>query len=344
MDAQGLYTLIDQYHRLLLEEIKLKPIITHVIVCLIFVMVMSGCAPKTGTAPVITPMQTAILDGTTPAQATSVLSLTATPTKMPSGPTMVIKTLEGTSIPPIVLTQPTPQDTATLEPTVNEKNFPNALIQIITPGSMSQLASPFTVQASVFPGENGLVSMQLFGEDGRLIHDQLLKLSTADSGWSNLLEEVSFEIPSAGESAMLVITTTDQFGRRITQTATQIFLMQIGKSDINAFDFIKQPYIVQSLKDEAVISGGLVRVAGFAHSYNSNPIIIELLTESGGVLETQLVKLPRGSEKLNYVPFSADIPYDVGISTPVRMTIRQRSLLLPSIDNALASWTLTLKP
>ncbi|MRR29756.1 hypothetical protein EG834_05425, partial [bacterium] len=277
---------------------------------------------------------------TTPTQAPEELVATATSTSFNTGPTMVIKTLEGTSIPPIVLTQPTPEDTATLEPTVDEKNFPNALIQIIEPGSMSQLASPFTVQASVVPGAGRLVSMQLFGEDGRLIHDQLLRLSTADSGWSNLVEEIKFEIPSAGESAMLVISTHDEFDRPITQAATQIFLMQIGKSDINGYDFIKQPYIVKSFKDEAVISGGVVKVTGFAHSYNSNPLIIELLTESGGVMETQLVKLPRGSENLNYVPFSAEIPYDVGITTPVRMTIRQRSLLLPNIDNALASWSL----
>ena len=322
----------------------MKPIAAHTVLCLIFIMVLTGCASKNGTTQANDTLQTPTVEESTATLPSTEVAATATSTKMSTGPTMVIKTLEGTSIPPIVLTQPTPEDTATLEPTVDDKNFPNALIQIISPGSMSQLASPFTVQASVVPGSGHLVSMQLFGEDGRLIHDQLLKLSTAESGWSNLVEEIKFEIPSAGESAMLVISTHDEFDRPITQAATQVFLMQIGKSDINSYDFILQPYIVKSFKDEAVISGGVVHVTGFAHAYNSNPIIIELLTESGGVMETQLVKLPRGAEKLNYVPFIADIPYDVGITTPVRMTIRQRSLLLPNIDNALASWTLTLKP
>ncbi len=322
----------------------MKPITAHTVLCLIIIMVLTGCASKNGSTQVNAALLTPTVEESTATLASAEVAATATSTKMSTGPTMVIKTLEGTSIPPIVLTQPTPEDTATLEPTVDDKNFPNALIQIISPGSMSQLASPFTVQASVVPGAGRLVSMQLFGEDGRLIHDQLLKLSTAESGWSNLVEEIKFEIPSAGESAMLVVSTHDEFDRPITQAATQIFLMQIGKSDINSFDFILQPYIVKSFKDETVISGGVVHVTGFAHAYNSNPIIIELLTESGGVMETQIVKLPRGAEKLNYVPFTADIPYDVGITTPVRMTIRQRSLLLPNIDNALASWTLTLKP
>lgn len=327
-----------------MKEIQLKPIAAYTILCLVFLMVFTGCTSKTGTTEATILAQIPTIEATVTPQVTSAATAAATPTSVKTGPTMVIKTLEGTSIPPIVLTQATPEATATLEPTVNEKNFPDAKIQIINPGSLSQLASPFTVQASVFPGPDRLVSLQLIGEDGRLIHDQLLKLSTAESGWSNLIEEINFQIPSAGESAMLVLTTHDEFGRPVTQAVTQVFLMQIGKSDINSYDFIKQPYIVQSLKDEAVIKGGVVHVSGFAHSYNTNPLIIELLTESGGVMETQIVKLPRGSEKLNYVPFSADVPYDIGIDTPVRMTIRQRSLLLPNIDNALASWTLTLKP
>lgn len=288
--------------------------------------------------------QTATLEIMTPTQVLIEPTATSTPTQIAVGPTLIIKTLEGTSIPPIVLTQAVPLDTATLEPTPDEKNFPNALIQIIEPGSMSQLSSPFTVQASVFPGAGNLVSLQLIGEDGRLIHDQLLKLTTAESGWSNLLEEIKFEIPTAGESAMLVLTTNDEFGRRITQSATQVFLMQIGKSDINSYDFIKQPYFLYLPKAEAVIKGGVVHVLGYAHAYNSNPIIVELLTESGGVMETGIVKLPRNAETQSYVAFAADIPYNVDIPTPVRMIIRQRSLLLPSIDNALASWLLTLKP
>jgi hypothetical protein len=322
----------------------LKPITVYAVLCLVLLLTFTGCASKAATTEVIPTFQTSTLETITSNQVPIEPSATTTPTKNLGSPTLIIKTLEGTSIPPIVPTQVTPQDTATLEPTVVEKNFPDAQIQIITPGSLSQLSSPFTVQASVFPGAGNLVSLQLFGEDGSLIHDQLLKLSTAESGWSNLIEEIKFEIPSAGESALLVLTTTDEFGRRIAQAATQVFLMQIGKSDINGYDFIKQPYIVKSLKDEAVITGGVVHVEGFAHAYNSNPIIVELLTESGGVLETQIVKLPRGAEQLNYVPFSVDVPYDVGIPTPVRMTIRQRSILLPNIDNALASWLLTLKP
>lgn len=322
----------------------MKPITAYIVLCLIITLLITSCASNTGTPEAFPTAQTEVLEEITPTQTPITPTVTATPTKIKTGPTLVIKTLEGTSVPPIVLTQPVPEDTPTLEPTVDEKNFPDALIKIIEPGSMSQLASPFIVQAGVFPGAGNLVTLQLVGEDGRLIHDQLLKLSTAESGWSNLVEEIKFEIPSAGEAALLVLTTHDQYDRPITQTAVQIFLLQIGKSDVNAYDFIKQPYIVQSLKDEAVITGGVVRVSGYAHAYSSNPIIIELLTESGGVMETAIVKLPRDAEKLNYVPFSVEIPYDVGITTPVRMTIRQRSLLLPKIDNALASWTLTLKP
>jgi hypothetical protein len=56
------------------------------------------------------------------------------------------------------------------------------------------------------------------------------------------------------------------------------------------------------------------------------------------------VKLPRNPNQLNYLPFTADIPYDVGIDTPVRLSIRQRSITLPNIDIALSSQMITLEP
>jgi len=257
---------------------------------------------------------------------------------------LLVKTKAGTSIPPIVLTQATPEDTPTPEPTVKESFFPNALIQIIEPGQRSQIATPMKVVASVLPGYGNLISLQLVGEDGSLIHDRVLKVVNSETGWVNLLEEIKFEIPTAGEEAMLVITTYDEFDRRITQSAVELFLMQIGKSAVNKDAFIKEPFVVRTPKEEAVIKGGLVHVEGYAHAFNANPIIIELLTESGGVMETQIVKLPRNAVEQNYVPFSADIPYSVDIKTPVRMTIRQRSTFQPSIDIALSSRLLTLEP
>jgi len=323
-----------------------KPLFAVLFLFLILLAALAGCVRK-GSTPVTAGLAqeaASALTKTLPANLGAVSTPTRTVTHAPAASSLVVKTLEGTSLPPIVLTQVTPQDTPTPEPTVREKYFPAAQIQILAPGHLSQLASPLTVRASVIPGAGNLVHLQLVGEDGRLIHDRVLKMMQTESGWVNLQEEIEFEINTAGESAMLVITTTDEFDRRIAQSASEVFLIQIGKSDVRPNDFSKTPYVFTTPKKDSAVKGGVVHVEGYAHAYNSNPIILELLTESGGVMETQLVKIPRNAESLNYVPFSADIPFHVDISTPVRLSIRQRSLLIPGIDIALSSQLLTLEP
>ena len=324
--------------------------VTARIVLFIFIVIgLSGC--KNNTPPVSTGTPAGSM--TTPAEktgtaGTSMVETSPVSTLPQTGVTpgtLIIKTLEGTPIPPTILPQDTPVSTSTSSDfVVKEKNLPNSQIQILEPGDLSQLASPIKVQASVFPGDGNLVNVQLFGEDGRLISDQLMKMVLTESGWVNLEKEIKFEISTAGESAMLVISTRDEFGRRIAQSTSQIFLMQIGKSDIESNDLLKQPFVVQSPRANTIVKGGVVHIAGYAHPFNSNPIIIELLTESGGVMESAIVKLPKITDGQNYAVFFADIPYQVDIRTPVRLSVRQRSILLPNIEAALSSQLITLDP
>ena len=345
MSKQGLYCLTFRFQ---FEDDKLKPFKVIFAIGLILLVGASGCE-RNATRNVISTSTsfetTEPSEETLPSVAPSETLPTMTRTSQsPTSSNLIVETLEGTSLPPIVLTQVTPEETSTPEPTVQETNFPNALIQILEPGNFSQLASPIRVQASVFPGHGNLVGLQLLDEHGRVMSDQLLKMVTTDSGWVNLVQDIKFEIPTAGEEAMIVLTTRDEFSRRVAQSTSLVFLMQIGESEINANDFYKIPFVVQSPRKESVVKGGVVKVTGFAHPYNSNPIIVELITESGGVFASGTAKLPKIAEGQNYVPFSVDIPYKVDIPTPVRLTVRQRSELLPSVDVALASVLITLQP
>lgn len=319
----------------------MKPVLLKILSCLVILVVLSGCVKTAIPSATLTPSPVS----STPTLEASLEepTFTLTPAVTPFT-TTVITTMQGTSLPPIVVTRVIPTETATPEPTIRSDEFPNALIHIVEPGNLSQLASPLRVQAAVIPGAGNLVSLQVLGENGRLIHDHLLKMVVTESGWVNLVEDIEFEIPSAGEKATIVIVTKDEFGRRIAQSAVEVFLIQVGKSDIEDNDFKKQPFVVQTPKEEAVVKGGKLRVSGFANPFNTNPIIIELLTESGGVFLTEIVKLPRGTVQGEYFTFTADIPYKVDIRTPVRLTLRQRSLNLPNIDIALSSQLIFLDP
>jgi len=320
----------------------LKPTPTTLFIALALMLSLGGCAKATEIPEEVFTPPAAVLTAL-PVVTTAPITPTVRSTTASTLPLVVI-TKEGTALAPIVFTPIPPTETPSPEPTVNETNFPDALIQILQPGNYSQISSPMKVVASVYPGYGNLVGLQLVGENGHLIHDRLLKMVESETGWVNILEEINFEIPSAGESAVLVITTRDEFDRRITQSVRELFLIQIGKSDIEKMVFVKEPYVLTTPKEKAVVKGGFVHVEGFVHAFNTNPIILELLTESGGVMETLIVKLPRGAADQNYVPFSADIPYDVEIRTPVRLTIRQRSTLVPAYDIALSSRLLELMP
>ncbi len=319
------------------------------VVFLVLVFTLTACGPLLKSPiPAATPTLGDVMQWPT---GTGAVTLTAKPT-VAITPTPRVATTEPTPIDlapnstqtVIVLEQPTVEPTVENDVTLDDLKLPNSLVQIEEPGDLSQLASPIRVMASVFPGDGGLVNVQLFGENGRLIFEQLMKLVHTESGWVQLVTEIKFEINTAGESGLLVLSTSDEFGRRIVQSAVPVILLQIGKSEVEAPQFLKQAFIIQSPVANAVVKGGTLSINGYAHPFNNNPIIIELMTQTGGVMESKVVKLPKVAEGQRFVRFSAEIPYTVGIRTPVRVTIRQRSELLPNVDVALSSQIVYLDP
>jgi hypothetical protein len=244
---------------------------------------------------------------------------------------------------PIVVEQPTLQTTPTLAPTPAGFSYPPALLQVEKPGEMSRLTSPFLVMANVYPGDQGMVNVQLFGEDGRLMSDQLIQLTQVESGWVSLATEIKFESLSAGESALLVLSTRDAFGRRIAQTGVPVLLLQIGKSELENAQFTKQPVILKLPVAGGFAKKGNLHIEGVIHLYNDNPVIVELFTQTGGIVANKALYVTR-SEGVDFVPFALDVPYNVTKRTPVRLTIRQASEISSSADIFMYSQLIFLDP
>ena len=256
---------------------------------------------------------------------------------------------ESTSVPtvgvltPIVVEQPTLQMTSTIGPTITGYKYPPAALQIERPGAYSKLTSPFLVTAIVLPGEGGMVNVQMFGEDGRLMADQLIQLSKLESGPQSLATEIKFEPISAGESALVVISTRDYYGRRMAQIGVPVTLLQIGKSEIENAQFNKEAVVLKSPVAGGFYKNGNLHIEGMIHLYNGNPIIVELFTQTGGIVANKALYV-KGSEGVDFVPFSLDLPYTVSKRTPVRVTIRQASELSPNADISLFSQLVFLDP
>lgn len=301
----------------------------------LFGLLLAACNhQQTPTQPVLTSTSTQV-DATA-----MVVNPTAQPTETPVTPTA---TATISVLTPIVIEQPTLQVTETINPIATGYVLPPALLQVEKPGDFSKLTSPFLVTANVYPGFDGVVNVQLIGEDGRLMADQLLRLSSIESGYVSLATEIKFEPVSAGESGLVVISTRDVYGRRIAQTGVPVTLLQIGKSEIETSHFNKMPMLLKSPVAGGFYKKGNIHIEGTIHLFNDNPVIVELITQTGGILATKAIYI-NAKDGLEYLPFAVDMPYSVTKRTPVRFTLRQASKLNANVDIFLDSVLIFLDP
>lgn len=218
---------------------------------------------------------------------------------------------------------PTNTSTSTVTPTPTP---PFARMHITKPGLLSKITSPYRMEAMVLPGADGLVSIRLVGEDGRMLIDQLLDYSYTKETSIWIAPYLEFDISSAAELARLEIGTQDKFGRRISLSTVEVILMSVGNNQINDSQVVYEPYLVRYPKPEQVISGGEVWVSGLADPVGVNPLILELIDEQGKVVGSSSMRITEPKGNLSHTPFGIAIPYEVESGlTPVRLCLRQES-------------------
>ncbi len=142
---------------------------------------------------------------------------------------------------------------------------------------------------------------------------------------------------------MIIVSTSDGYNRRIAQVGVPVILLQIGESEIENPIFFNQPVILSSPVNGGIAKGGSLHIEGQVHLFNESPIIIELISQTGGIVANKavMVKDVAGQE---YSPFSVDVPYTVSKRTPVRLVVRQPSTFSYNVDISLYSLLLFLDP
>jgi len=313
-----------------------KIVLTKLVLLLLMGSLLAGCKPSTNQTPTA---------GTEPfaEETTQTPEALLTPGETSELPQTTEALSTVNALTPIVVEQPTMQATGVASPAQQGQKYPPALLQVEKPGEMSRISSPILVSANVYPGDKGLVNVQLIGEDGRLMADQLLQLSTTETGWKSLATRIQFEINSAGESALIVVSTRDGYDRRIAQVSVPVILLQVGESEIENPTFFTQPVVLSSPVNGGFARNGSLHIEGQVHLLNENPIIIELISQTGGIVANKaiMVKSITGQD---YAPFATDLEYAVSQRTPVRLVIRQAGTLSSNVDIWLYSLVLFLDP
>jgi hypothetical protein len=221
---------------------------------------------------------------------------------------------------------PTRTPTITLTPTPTYTPIPPlAKLVIRKPGYLSKLISPVRMEMMVSPGEDGLIWVDLIGEDSRTIVRQSYNYSRYRGQQIWIGPSLEFNITAASELTRLVVSIQDIFGRRIALTSVEVVLFKVGENEITSQADTQAPYIIRFPKAEEEISGGVVAVTALVRPVNDTPVILELITEDGRIIGSSKVDVPDPSGDLSHTLFEVNISYTISERTPVRLTIRQES-------------------
>lgn len=280
---------------------------------------------------------------TSPAESPLTLSTaTGAPVETATSEPTALPTLD---IPPTVGPSPTRTVWWRRTPTITPTPQPLPAVMFIKkPGQYSKVKSPLVISANASPGADGLVWVELIGEDGRNLFQTRLNFTKYAGLSISIAPEITFNLQAPAELARLVISTRDSYGRISALTSTDIILIQMGDDQVYPAGYSREPYIVRAPLQGQVISGGMVQVSALVRPVNDNPLIMELVDEKGAVIGSTSLDLVFPTGTLSHTPLDVTLSYTVTQSTQARLVLRQESTGRIPGTVALFSLELTLQP
>jgi hypothetical protein len=208
---------------------------------------------------------------------------------------------------------------------------------------LSRVISPISAEVYAIPGDDGMVRVELIGEDGRVISSEDYDFRNYHGRSIAFYPEIPYVIQSMAETGRLQVSTRDRRGRVVSLMSVELVLLSVGRAEIFAPLVTQEPYIVRFPEEGQSISGGSLLISGLARPVNDSPIQVECIAEDGRVMAagTLIVAQPSGDQ--SHTPFLLEVPYVVDGPTPVRLTFRQAGSRIPGIV-ALSSMLIVLGP
>jgi|WetSurMetagenome_2_1015567.scaffolds.fasta_scaffold140019_2 hypothetical protein len=233
----------------------------------------------------------------------------------------------------------TPTPTITFTPTP-----PTSVLRIEKPGLLSRITSPVRITAMVEKGADGNVYVNLIGEENQVIASEILDYSWNPYSRFYISHSLDFTLAGVSEIARLEMVTLDSFNRKIALSSVDLVLLAMGEDEYYPPVDLVEPYLIRYPSPGQVIRGGNVLVIGLSRPVNNNPLILELIDEGGIVIGSTQIVIEPPTGDLSHTPFNVVIPYQVNVTTGVRLSLRQESTGRIPGAVALSSLTITLEP
>ena len=201
--------------------------------------------------------------------------------------------------------------------------LPIAEIQIISPGPKSRVTSPLVLRVMLKCGANGLTSIDLMDKKSNLLSRHLLRLDCASGELADLSIPIYFDAPMEGIQGRLSVATQDQHARDLALASIEVTLSQ-QIVDIKPPEDENAVFVITSPEPDSTIVGGEATVTGWIRPKNTNPIIFELITDTGSVIGIRQLLIPDDFAD-PYFPFDITLSYiTLSRTRDVRLTLRQR--------------------
>lgn len=198
------------------------------------------------------------------------------------------------------------------------------------------------MRAYVPPGPDGVVRIELLGEDGRLLMRDVRVYSNARGAQVLVGLQVTFGISAVAEVGRLQISVQDENGQVMALSSVDLILLSIGEGDFNPPGDLLEAIVIQTPQARDTIQGGTVVVSGLARPRTDQPLMIELKAADGRILGTRQVAvepLPGST----HGTFTIEVPYTVNSPTRARLLVWERGDPIPGMAQ-LSSLEVTLSP
>jgi hypothetical protein len=238
---------------------------------------------------------------------------------------------------PIVTVPETPL--ATAEPTPER---PEEAILILFPGPSSIVTSPVTVSGIADPTfEQTLVVRILLTDNTQLaLTPTIIQADLGERG--RFTVDVPFEVESTTQGFIQVFTESARDGGITHLSSVGVALAPSGPETIVPGQFHPEQIWIQSPVLGQAISGGVVRVQGYALASFEQTLVIDVYDASGNLVGRKPTMTHAPDLGLPG-PFDDTVSYSVGSAGPGRIVVRDPSVAYVG-DYHLASVEITLSP
>jgi len=217
----------------------------------------------------------------------------------------------------------------TPEPVRVPNPIPQAEIQIISPGRLSRVLSPFQVHLYLVPPRNDreedlVYQISLYGENGRLITRETITRTPGDSGDPHLLLDLDFTITGEAESARLEISSVDPYSRVAAIETTDVILLEAGNEEIKTILDLYAEMIIQQPVPSILIQGDGLTVRGLTRVAPDDELLVECVNRDGSQVGSAVIEVDEKDLGNGYRSFEGEIPYQVGSSSWIRVQVIAR--------------------